>query len=267
MGVALRGCTIVAFIISLVLQVGYPLAITMVYRRRTRAPWQLFAYGALIFALFQLFTWQPLRTYLDVVWGPTSETGIAAFVWSLLLAGGTSLVEETGRWAGYRFLFPRGSFALSWRNGVMYGLGHATLESALFIAGLTFVYLVAYVALGCLDLQAVTSMMDPEESARVWGDLQSITGTSWQQPLTVALERMIVLPHQIAWALLVMESLVYHQKRWFIFAVLYHASVAIIVPGVVRLANIYVAEGVNLLFATLSLWIILRLRALSEGAS
>lgn len=260
----MQGSTVFAFIISLLLQVGYPLAITMLYRRRSRAPWQLFAYGAFIFAVSQLFTWQPLRTYLDVVLGPASESGMAAFVWSVLLAGGTSLMEETGRWVGYRFLFPRGSFVLTWRNGVMYGLGHATLESALFIAGLTFVYLVAYIALGQLDLQAVMGMMDPEERARIWGDLQSIVNTSWQQPLTVALERIIALPHQIAWALLVMESLVYRQKRWFVLAVLYHASIAIIVPGVVRLADIYIAEGVNLLFAILSVWIILRLRALAE---
>jgi len=76
----------------------------------------------------------------------------------------------------------------------------------------------------------------------------------------VALERVLALPHQVAWALLVMESLASRQKRWFGFALLYHTSVAVIVPGLAQLAGFAVAETVNLLFAGLSVWIILKLR-------
>ena len=52
--------TIIAFVVSLLLQVGFPLAVTLIYRRRTIARWLLFAYGAVVFAVFQLFTWLPL---------------------------------------------------------------------------------------------------------------------------------------------------------------------------------------------------------------
>jgi len=90
--------------------------------------------------------------------------------------------------------------------------------------------------------------------------LRGIVNTSWDQPLVVALERVLTLPHQVAWALLVMQSRLWHQKRWFGYAVLYHFTVAVMVPGLARLAGFAVAETVNAGLAALSVWIILRLR-------
>ncbi|MCD6520773.1 MAG: YhfC family intramembrane metalloprotease [Anaerolineae bacterium] len=253
--------TVLAFALSLLVQVSYPLAVTLWYRRRTRASWQLFFYGALVFALFQLFSWLPLSVYLDMVVGEhlSSETG--AFLWLLGMALFTSLVEEGGRWWGYRYLFPRGGFRLNWRNGVMFGLGHASTETMLFLAGLTFVSLLAYLALGRMDLDAFLRSTDPSTSRAFREAVRELLSTSWQQPLIVAWERVLALPHQIAWALLVMQSLVSGQRRWFIFAVLYHASIAIIVPGMARLLGFLPAEGVNALFGLASVGIILILRS------
>ncbi len=257
--------TVFAFIASLLLQVGCPLAAVLYYRRKRRASWELFAYGAIVFAVFQLFTWLPLNVYLNVVVGDSLDTDFWAFMWLLALALGTALVEEGGRWLGYRYLFPRGSFGLTWRNGVMYGLGQAFLETALFIAGLTFMIFTAYVLLGRLDPQLIAQSSSPENSAAFQETVETIRNTAWHQPLTIALERILSLPHQVAWALLVMQSLVFSERRWFFFAVLYHASIGIIVPGLARLSGLLVAEAVNVLLALASLWIIVSLRALSEG--
>jgi len=255
--------TISAFVASLLLQVGFPLAVTLIYRRRTAARWLLFAYGAIVFAVFQLFTWLPLSAYLDAVIGSRLDSELGAFVWLLTLALATSLVEESGRWLGYRHLFPRGGFRLTWRNGVMYGLGHASLETMLLIAGLTFINLVAYLVFSRLDVHSLIEPTGANATAAVSGALQSLADTSWDQPLVVALERMLALPHQVAWGLLVMQSQLSRQKRWFGFAVLYHSSVAVIVPGLARLFGFLVAEGANVILVSLSLGIILRLRAVS----
>jgi len=258
--------TIVAFVVSLFLQVGCPLTAVLYYRRRTHASWELFAYGVIVFAVFQLFSWLPLSIYLDVVVGNRLDSGFWAFVWLLALALGTALAEEGGRWLGYRHLFPRGSFRLTWRNGVMYGLGQAFLETTLFIAGLTFVTFIAYILLGRFESGFVPQSSRPEASSSAFKEaLQIIRNTAWHQPLMIALERILSLPHQVAWALLVMQSLVFSERRWFLFAVLYHTSIAIIVPGLARLSSFAVAEAANVLLALASLWIIVRLRALSEG--
>lgn len=258
--------TVLSFIVSLLIQVGYPLAIVLIYRRRTTAPWQVFAYGAIIYAAFQLFTWLPLSVYLDAVLGPRMVTEAGAFLWLMASALATSLIEEAGRLWGYRYLFPLGQFRLTWRNGVMYGLGHGAVETVLLIAGLTFVYLLAYIILGRLDLATVRQSLGAEVSPALRDALQGIVNTTASQPLIVAIERVLALPHQVAWSLLVMECLVCRQKRWFGFAVLYHFSVAVIVPGLARLVGFAAAEGVNLVLATLSLLFVIRLRAIVAPA-
>ncbi|TEU18761.1 MAG: YhfC family intramembrane metalloprotease, partial [Anaerolineales bacterium] len=94
-GADLNTNTILAFVVSLLLQVGFPLAVTLIYRRRTVARWLLFAYGAIVFAVFQLFTWLPLSVYLDVVVGSRLDSELGAFAWLLASALATSLVEES----------------------------------------------------------------------------------------------------------------------------------------------------------------------------
>jgi len=241
-------------------QVGFPFALAIYYRRRTRVSWHIFAYGALIFAVFQLFTWLPLSVYLDAAISARLEAGWPAFLWMMALAFTTSLIEETGRWWGYRYLFPRGGFRLTWRNGVMYGLGQGSLETVIFIAGLTFVYFVAYLILSGLNLSALMQSLGSEASPALKEQVGAIVATSWVQPLTVALERVLAMVHQVAWALLVMQSIIQRQKRWFGFAVLYHLSIAVIVPGLARLAGFAVAEVANILLALLSAWITIKLR-------
>lgn len=257
--------TVIAFVISLLLQVSFPLAVTLYYRRRTRAPWSLFIYGGIIFAAFQLFTWLPLSIYVDVVLGERITSAMGAFVWLLALAFATALVEETGRWIGYRYLFPRGHYRLNWRNGVMYGLGHGSVETLFLIAGLTFINLLAYLLLSRMDMDMILQSLGAEATPALQSVLGAILSTSWEQPLVVALERMLMLAHQVAWSLLVMQSLYSRQKRWFGFAVLYHTSVAVIVPGLARLSGFALAEGANVLLAVLSVWIILKLRGVSDS--
>lgn len=255
---------IVAFVISLLVQVGYPLAAILYFRRRTRAPWPLFFYGALIFAVFQLFTWLPISVFLDVIWGAAIVSPWGAFVWHMGKALVTALISETGRWLGFRYLFGRSNQPLTWRNGVAYALGHNALETMWLIAGLTLIGFVTYLVIGPMDSARLVQQMGPEFGPAEAALLHELAAVTWAQPLIVAFERILALPHHIAWALLVMESLASRQKRWFGFAVLYHTSIAIIVPGLARLFGFAVAEFVNLAFAAISIWIIVRINEISE---
>ena len=260
-GVRLRFTTVLAFLFSLVVQVGFPLGAALHFRRRTLVHWTPFFMGALVYALFQLFTWLPLSTYLDAAVGAGIASEARAFVWLLAMAFTGSLLEEVGRLWGYRALFSRTDEGLSWQNGVMFGLGHGAVESMLLIAGLTFVYLLAYMALNLLGPDAIIASVSSEGSPAFHEALQNIIEATWVQPAVVAFERVVGVVHQVAWALLVMQSLVSRQKRWFGLSVLYHASVAVIVPGLARLFGFSVAEAANAALAVLSLWIIISLRA------
>ena len=262
MGGTLKLYTLFAFFVSISVQLVYPLTIALAFRRRTRVSWQPFLSGAFIFVVFQLLTWLPLKIYLDTAFGSRYSSDTWEFFWLLALAFVTSLIVEAGRWIGYRYLFPRGAFRLSWRNGVMYTLGYAAAETMLLIAGLTFIWLLAYAILSQVDLEALIRALGGEASPSLRKALQDIIDTRWPEPLVVAVERVLDLPHQIAWSLLVMQSLIRDQKRWFGFSVLYHTSIAVIVPVLAGHVGFWVAEWVNLVLASLSLWIGFKMRFL-----
>ncbi len=256
--------TVLAFALSLVIQVAAPLAAVLVARRRGPIRWKPFAYGALVYGLFQLLSWLPLSVFLDVVVGARLSSPELSFVWLLALALGTAVVEEGSRWLAFRYLFPRGGLKLTWLHGLGFGLGYAAVETMFLIAGLTFIYLLAYLALHAFGLPDATLAASPAVTREFVRELETIMATDWTQPMVVAAERLMALPHQVAWTLLVMESLVSRQKRWFGFAVLYHLTVAVVVPGLARLLGFGIAELVNLGLCAVSVWLCSRLYRLSR---
>ncbi|MHB9033928.1 MAG: YhfC family glutamic-type intramembrane protease [Anaerolineae bacterium] len=258
--------TVAAFIISLIIQVGFPLAVTLRFRQQFQVPWKLFAYGMLIFAVFQIVSWLPISVYLDATIGTRLTTETGAFFWLLATALVTSLFEESGRWLGYRYLFPRHKYALSWENGVMYGLGHVAMESMLLIAGLTYIYFIAYLVLGGVNQGTFLKELAPTQALEVSSALRDILNTQWTQPLFVAFERTLMVGHQVAWSLMVLASYIAKRKRWFLFALFYHWTIAVVVPGLARLSNFWIAEGVNLLLCLVSVLIIIKLRSILAEA-
>jgi len=260
----LRAGTVVAFVLSLLIQVGFPLAAMLAARRRGPIRWKPFAYGAMTYGIFQLLSWLPLSVFLDVVVGERLTTEGQAFVWLLALAFATALVEEGSRWVAFRWMFPRGGLRLTWLNGLGFGLGYGAIESMFLIAGLTFIHLLAYLALNGVGAPQALLSGDPSLAGDFAAELSAIANTGWTQPMIVAAERVMALPHQVAWTLLVMESLVSRQKRWFGFAVLYHSTVAVVVPGLARLVGFGIAELANLGFCAVSIWLCSRLYRLSH---
>ncbi len=87
-----------------------------------------FGAGALVFLVSQVILRLPWQIPLGRWVQEHQEWLIPFLLLSSLTAG---LFEETGRWAGYRYLLKERSL----RIGVMFGLGHGALE-AILLAGL-----------------------------------------------------------------------------------------------------------------------------------
>ena len=253
--------TILAFVLSLSLQVLAPVGLAIWLRRRIGGSWRAFGLGAVVFALFQLCTWQPLSTYLDQVVGSALHDPIHSFFWLVAMAGVGALLEEGGRLIGYRWLFPKLDLELEPPEALMVGLGHAALETSLLIAGLTFLHLVLFLLLRSVDAASLLGSLGAEPQDELVATLVNLADTRWHQPLWMALDRALSLPHQMAWALLVAQSLLSRQKRWFGYAICYHWGVAVIVPGVATLAGLPIAEMLNVVLAGCSLLIALWLLA------
>ena len=186
-----------------------PTVTALWWHRRSGAPLRAFGIGALVFFVSQVvlrFPWQiPLGRWVQA----HPEWLVPFLLFSSLTAG---ILEETGRWLGYRHLL---TVERSRRVAIMFGLGHGALE-AMLLAGLPLAgLLVSWV----LAAQGRLPPVAADAIGQQTGALDF-----WKIQLA-ALERASALAVHVGLALVVLQVWKRGGLRWLILAVLLHFSI------------------------------------------
>src|SRR5579864_7902035 len=129
---------LIGTILSLVFIVAYPLVLAVIAHRKLHVGWRYFAYGAIVFCVFQLATRVPAVQLIQAAFADQLKASPAlTWAWLVVLALTAGLFEEVGRYFGYRVLMRRED--KTWPKAVMYGLGHGGFESIVLVGGLMLV--------------------------------------------------------------------------------------------------------------------------------
>ncbi|MGB9751952.1 MAG: YhfC family intramembrane metalloprotease [Roseiflexus castenholzii] len=253
---------VAATIVAVLFEALFPLAAAWFVSRRLRVSWRYFAYGAIIFLLFQLITRVPLVLAIQGALAPQLQASRPLlFGWLAALALTAGLAEEIGRYVGYRWLFREEK---TWSRAVMYGLGHGGLESIVLVAGLTLLGLINLLALSAVDLATLPLTDDQRELARQ--QLAAIAAQPDWLPLVGAWERLWTLPFHVALSVMVAQVFRRRQIWWLWVAIATHTLVNLLAVGVAPAfmlqgtAAILIPEVIVTLAGTASLWVIWRLR-------
>ena len=259
---------VASFSIAILVDIAFPLAVTIWFKRWYGSSWRVWFCGALIFVVFQLVSRVPLMIYLDTVVGPKiAESTVLTVGWIAVAAVTAGLVEETGRWLGYRHLFRRARAEYDWRNGVVYGLGHGGIESIVLVGGMALTSLFSYIFVSRLDPSQMSALVSPEQMEAVLAAQEQFRTMSPWLPLLGGLERILTLPIQVCFSLLVLQCFVRGERRWLWIAMLAHAAVDFVAPLVARAGDYLIAEAAIALFSAAALWGVLRLRRWEETAA
>jgi uncharacterized membrane protein YhfC len=134
-----------------------------------------------------------------------------------LLAG---IFEETARYILFKYIMKN---SREWKDSITIGLGHGGIEAILLgiISITTLVQMIAMkdgTALSALGLPADQLDLVKTQVAAYWAQ-SAIT------PLFGFLERISAISLHIGLSVLVMYSIISGQRKWFWFALLYHALV------------------------------------------
>ncbi|WP_338863962.1 YhfC family intramembrane metalloprotease [Myxococcus stipitatus] len=243
-------------VVAAVFEVLMPLAVVFWARRRLGVAWKVVGWGALAFALSQLFTRLPMIQVLGILLGPAvKDSKTLETVWLLFLCLTAALFEETARlWVFGRPL----KDVRRWRDAVGFGVGHGGLESALLVAGMTVLGLFAMAALANMDLS--TMPVPPEKMEELVKAKQTYAEMRWWTPLLGAYERVGAMVAQITLSLLVLQRYVRGSPRWYWLAVAAHFVFNLVAVLVSQTWGVVASEGVVTVFALLGLAVILRLR-------
>jgi uncharacterized membrane protein YhfC len=199
-----------------------PVLLAFLWRRRTGAPLSAFGAGALVFFIAQVvlrLPWQvPLarRVQAHPEW---------VFPFLIVSAFTAALFEETGRWAGYRYLLRERTR----RTGVMLGLGHGGLEAILLVGFPLLGLLVAWVL-------ASRGMIAPGPTLEAVHRQTSSLGF-WSVQLA-ALERGSGMASHVGLSLIVLQVWMRGGLRWLFLAMMLHFAVNAV--GVTLLHRLHV---------------------------
>jgi uncharacterized membrane protein YhfC len=243
-----------------ILVIVLPFFLGLVAHRRLGAGWKYFWFGVLVYLAFQLVTRAPLLLLLsNTVLAHILRTSIA-FNWSWITieAATAGLFEEVGRYVGYRLFM--GREPKTGAKGVMFGIGHEGLESAVF--GGVRLYTLLIVAF----ISAISLTRLPVAQRQLLVQQVAVINTQpvWF-PLLLIWERLWSFPLQVAFSVLVLQVFRRRQGYWLLLAILFHVLVDFLSLALPQAFGASVAitllnDAILFLFALVGLWIIWRLR-------
>lgn len=246
------------------LMIAMPLVLAIYLTRRWKLSWRFWFVGAAVFLLSQVGH-IPFLVGLTALFNnhilpnpsPEWKDLFNAIVLGLL----AGLFEELSRYAMFRWWLKD---ARSWRTGVLAGAGHGGAEAIAF--GLLGLY--AYIQLVALRNPAILATLPAGQMEAIQTQVTAYWSTPWYLTLMGALERLLTIPVQICFSVLVLQTFVRKQWFWVWLAVLYHTvidAVAVYAMSLLPAGQIYWIEAAVAAFTLLSLFIIFRLRPPDEA--
>jgi uncharacterized membrane protein YhfC len=259
--VQLSGAWWIASIGAIIFVIALPIALIIIAHARLKVGWRYAAYGALIFFAFQLISRVPLIQVMQYFLLPTIKSSRPLLIAFLLFAALTAgIFEEVGRYFGYRWFMGREE--KTWAKGVMYGLGHGGLESAVLVGGLGALQLINVWLLTSTNLGIVSGAQRATAAAQ----LATLAAQPGWLPLLAGWERVCAITAHVMLSLIVLQVFRRGALRWLWLAVGLHTlldGVTALLPQFVHLGGIgdtLLVEGFVTLFAIVSLWAIFALR-------
>jgi uncharacterized membrane protein YhfC len=237
--------------------IGLPIILGVIFAKRLNAEWRIYGVGVVAFVAsqvlhipFNAFILAPLLENLGL---SLVQTELALIAICLAYGLSAGVFEEGARYLVYRFWLRK---ERSWREGLMFGLGHGGIEAILLGALAAYALMQAFTLRG-VDLSTVVPAEQMSEAA---AQLEAYWSLPWYAALLGALERVFALAIQISLAVLVLQAFRRRQVRWGIAAVLWHTWIDAVAVYGVQSWGIYITEGLMAVAAILSLAIIFRLR-------
>lgn len=222
------------------LMILIPVGLWLALTRRFRLGLGLVAAGAITFVASQVFH-LPFNTLalsrIIRALGLQDEPGRLALVYVALLLGfSAGVFEETARYLVYRYFLRD---VHSWRQAVLFGIGHGGFESIL-LGGLALLTLFQATSLRTVDL---ASVVPPEQVDLARQQLEAYWTASWVEALLPALERMLAMTLHVSLAVMVLRARLKRHLGWLFLAIAWHAAAN--AAGLLALQwwGAYAAEG------------------------
>lgn len=251
--------TIAAIMASLMIAVGTPIVLLILFKKKFQISIKVFIYGALTFILFAKVL-EGLVHGFFLIWNETTKS-LLENAWLYMLYGGlmAGLFEETGRYIMMKYTLKK---YRDWKDGLSFGLGHGGIESVMLVGMNSVMMLVFSFMINNGTIDAVLAGPSAEALAPLVDQLK--TGSAFLIVLG-GIERLGTMAIHIGLSIFVLYGI--RKGRWIylLYAILIHAVIdfpaALYQKGMI---HIYVVEAYLILVAIGFVAWIVKSRALFE---
>lgn len=240
---AVPASNILAMICTLLIAVGLPILLLIVWKVKSKAKLYPFFLGCGTFIVFALVLEQICHTVVQLLTGTLLTDNIVFYaIYGGLAAG---LFEETGRLVVMKFCMKKD---LEKKNAIMYGIGHGGIEAILLI-GMTYVSnlsLAITVNSGSLgEIMATLEGAQPGSSAAFLTQIAPLWELPASQFLLAGVERIGAIGLHIVMSYLVYLAVKRSRLGWYGLSILVHAFAN---AGIVLLAQVLPIAAVEFVF-------------------
>ncbi len=213
-------------------------------RKLLKATYSAFAIGLLAF--FMAWVCILLATQITASLSDSLREG--TILYSLIIASSAGLFEESSRFFAFR-VFKKLREERNWRTGIMYAIGHSGMESIIVGGGLL---------LTVLMVKYAPENLSPELLSRS----KAVLELGFWQSLYNSFERLLVglLIHG-CFTFVVLLSLIKSQRRYLLFAMLWHFGHDMVGQNFHHISEHWMAEKLWIVFiVVVYTWILFRLK-------
>jgi uncharacterized membrane protein YhfC len=246
----------VTHLLNGILMIAMPTILAIYLLRRWKMGGRIWWIGTATFIISQIghvpFNWgvgKLLNQTNMVAWNPTTQ-----LIFNAVFLGLSAGVFEEG--ARYLVLRLWAKDARSWRNGILFGAGHAGAEA--IILGVIVLY--AFFQMAALRNADLEKIYTASQVILAQKQIAAYWSSPWYNSLLGALERFFTIPCQIAMAVMVMQVFTRGHIRWLILAIGYHSLLDATAVININYLGVYWTEAAVCGFAILSVIIILVLK-------
>jgi len=196
----------IAFITAIIIEIGLPLVIAFIFRKKFKVSWAIFFVGLALFLVSLVRI--PLNSYVSNMLRYYFMGNNLLLMAILFPSFTAALFEEGFRTLGIGLIIRNKTY----EKGLMYGIGHGGGGESMIFVG--FSLLANFIAYKFFPMLPGMSILKTQ-----------FESVNWFMPLVGAGERVLAITIQIAFSVLIMHAFLNRKYYFIVFAFLGHLAV------------------------------------------
>ncbi|MBO4376585.1 MAG: YhfC family intramembrane metalloprotease [Lachnospiraceae bacterium] len=212
--------SIICMAIQVLISVGLPVAMLIIFRKKTKAQLVWTLIGMCTFVLFALIIESIFHRVMIDIFGES----LTGNVWVYGIYGGIAagVFEETGRYLAMKFL-DKGN--LNKQNSIMYGIGHGGVESIIIVGLASISNIITSFLINSGAMEASLAALDETNKATTLATLNALIEAKPYMFLLGGIERISAIALHVCLSYMVYRAVKDKKISLFIIAIAIHALV------------------------------------------